>query len=285
MIKFYKNSTEFERDNNISLNANINSFDSHNYCIKVEDKDYRIFAICSNDVLKISGNFELANELAECIFISNLSFTKLILENDLLLNFISFYSTLSHGKFDFISICEYEYHKGSIDRALFAGGCFWCIANAFYNIEGVIEVYSGYSGGDVFFPSYYDVKGGATGHKEAIYIIYDQNKISYYDLLVTFFENIDPFDNDGQFIDRGSSYTTAVFTSDEIKKNLYYKIKTFIETKYQRQISVHLFNDSVFFLAEDEHQRFSLNNKEKFEHEEEISGRNTFCGVKISNNN
>ena len=171
--------------------------------------------------------------------------------------------------------------SNNIKTCIFAGGCFWCIADPFYNIDGVIDVYSGYCGGNFKNPTYKEVKTGTTGHKESILIIYDSNKVSYYDLLKTYFENIDPFDGDGQFIDRGSSYQTAVFTDDVQEINDYNEIVKSIELNYQKKVMVKLFNKEIFYLAESEHQRFSINNIEKFKIEEEISGRNNFEKIKI----
>lgn len=171
--------------------------------------------------------------------------------------------------------------SNNIKTCIFAGGCFWCIADPFYNIDGVIDVYSGYCGGNFKNPTYKEVKTGTTGHKESILIIYDSNKVSYYDLLKTYFENIDPFDGDGQFIDRGSSYQTAVFTDDVQEINDYNKIVKSIELNYQKKVMVKLLNKEIFYLAESEHQRFSINNIEKFKIEEEISGRNNFKKIKI----
>lgn len=171
--------------------------------------------------------------------------------------------------------------SNNIKTCIFAGGCFWCIADPFYNIDGVIDVYSGYCGGNFKNPTYKEVKTGTTGHKESILIIYDSNKVSYYDLLKTYFENIDPFDGDGQFIDRGSSYQTAVFTDDVQEINDYNEIVKSIELNYQKKVMVKLLNKEIFYLAESEHQRFSINNIEKFKIEEEISGRNNFEKIKI----
>lgn len=171
--------------------------------------------------------------------------------------------------------------SNNIKTCIFAGGCFWCIADPFYNIDGVIDVYSGYCGGNFKNPTYKEVKTGTTGHKESILIIYDSNKVSYYDLLKTYFENIDPFDGNGQFIDRGSSYQTAVFTDDVQEINDYNKIVKYIELNYQKKVMVKLLNKEIFYLAESEHQRFSINNIEKFKIEEEISGRNNFKKIKI----
>lgn len=171
--------------------------------------------------------------------------------------------------------------SNNIKTCIFAGGCFWCIADPFYNINGVIDVYSGYCGGYTENPTYKEVKTGTTGHKESILIIYDNNKVSYYDLLKTYFENIDPFDGAGQFIDRGSSYQTAVFTNNQQEIDVFNKIVKSIELNYKQDVMVKLLDKEVFYLAESEHQRFSINNIEKFKIEEEVSGRNSFDKIKV----
>lgn len=171
--------------------------------------------------------------------------------------------------------------SNNIKTCIFAGGCFWCIADPFYNINGVIDVYSGYCGGYTEKPTYKEVKTGTTGHKESILIIYDNNKVSYYDLLKTYFENIDPFDGEGQFIDRGSSYQTAVFTNNQQEIDVFNKIVKSIELNYKQDVMVKLLDKEVFYLAESEHQRFSINNIEKFKIEEEVSGRNSFDKIKV----
>lgn len=278
MVEFYNSGKEFYNINKDEL-ANydlslvntfindINEFSIYNYCIKVTKEKSRIYALCLKQVgLYILGDLELCEELLSIIFISNLIVPKLIGNDELCRKFNQLYL---------------EQNRLNIKRALFAGGCFWCIASNFYDLNGVIEVYSGYASGNTFFPKYQEVKSGITGHKESIMIVYDQDKISYNELLKVFFENIDPFDGEGQFIDRGSSYQTAVFTDDNEERKYYNLIKDNIETKYNKKIEVPLLKNCVFYLAEDEHQKFSIFNKEKFELEEEISGRNSFGKIKI----
>ena len=96
-------------------------------------------------------------------------------------------------------------------KAIFAGGCFWCMEEAFDKLEGVKNVISGYTGGDLKNPSYEEVTKGNTGHYEAIEVTYDSEKIQYSQLLDFFWQNIDPFNNRGQFCDLGSSYLSAIF--------------------------------------------------------------------------
>ena len=104
-------------------------------------------------------------------------------------------------------------------RSYFAGGCFWCVTPV-YKMYGVEDVICGYSGGDEENPTYEDVKAQKTGHRETIMLTYDPAKVSYEKLLDIYFANIDPFDGEGQFIDRGFSYTPAIFYSDDTEKTL-----------------------------------------------------------------
>jgi peptide-methionine (S)-S-oxide reductase len=92
------------------------------------------------------------------------------------------------------------------ETALFAGGCFWCMEEAFDKYDGVFSTTSGYSGGDVVNPSYEEVTAGGTGHIEVVRVEYDPEIIEFKDLLYVYWRNVDPFDDGGQFCDRGLSY-------------------------------------------------------------------------------
>jgi hypothetical protein len=97
------------------------------------------------------------------------------------------------------------------ERAIFAGGCFWCMEPPFEKLEGVKAVISGYTGGTKENPTYEEVSSGTTGHAEAVEVIYDPDKVSYETLLSVFWRQIDPTDGGGQFVDRGSQYRAAIF--------------------------------------------------------------------------
>lgn len=99
-------------------------------------------------------------------------------------------------------------------EAVFAGGCFWCVEADFDKIEGVISTESGYTGGTTANPTYRDVTYGSDGHLEAVRVVYDPNVVSYETLVSRFFRTIDPTDAEGQFCDKGASYTTAVFVAN-----------------------------------------------------------------------
>ena len=157
--------------------------------------------------------------------------------------------------------------------AYFAGGCFWCITPTFKEIPGVARVVAGYSGGDEIAPTYNEVKSQMTEHRETMKIEYDPEKVSFEELFDVFLCGVDPFDGEGQFIDRGHSYTLAVyFTNKEQERVSKDKINILEETSGKRVcISVEPFK--AFYDAEEEHQDFYLKNPERFEKELIESGR------------
>ena len=141
-------------------------------------------------------------------------------------------------------------------KAYFAGGCFWCVEEAFEKLTGVEEVIPGYSGGKTENPTYKEVTYGNTGHFEVVEIIYDKNLISYEELLKNFWINIDPFDPYGQFCDKGYSYRSVVFyKSDQEKKLIKRDIKN-IETKFNKKVVTYLREFKKFYKAEEQHQDF-----------------------------
>ena len=109
-------------------------------------------------------------------------------------------------------------------QAYFAGGCFWCIASCFNQLDGVKQVLSGFSGGKEINPTYEEVKAQLTGHRETIKIIYDENKVSFEELLRIFIGNVDLYDAGGQFIDRGHSYSLAIYYQNEQEKEISIKL-------------------------------------------------------------
>ena len=158
-------------------------------------------------------------------------------------------------------------------EAYFAGGCFWCIGGFFEQMEGVISVTSGYSGGDEPDPSYEEVKAQKTGHRETIKITYDENVVGYKALLDFFLANVDPFDGGGQFIDRGFSYTLAVYyTCEEERAVAESRIKTLADES-GKTVHIALEPFKSFYEAEEYHQDYYLKNPEAFEKELHESGR------------
>ena len=114
-----------------------------------------------------------------------------------------------------LSIFTHTASAQQLEKAIFAGGCFWCVESDFDKVPGVVATISGYTGGKTENPTYKQVSAGGTGHYEAVEITYDPAKVSYEALLTAFWHSVDPTDGGGQFCDRGESYQTAVFVANE----------------------------------------------------------------------
>ena len=114
-----------------------------------------------------------------------------------------------------LSLCAHTASAQQLDKAIFAGGCFWCVESDFDKVPGVVATISGYTGGKTENPTYDQVTAGGTGHYEAVEITYDPAKVGYEALLTAFWRSVDPTDGGGQFCDRGQSYQTAVFVANE----------------------------------------------------------------------
>ena len=160
-----------------------------------------------------------------------------------------------------------------METAYFAGGCFWCITPTFKEMEGVADVISGYSGGDEVDPTYLDVKYQRTRHRETIRIDFDPEAVSFPQLLDIFLSSVDPFDPDGQFIDRGHSYTLAVYyCCDAQRKSAEAAVQALAEEAAQPvYVSIEPFKS--FYRAEEEHQDYYRKHPEEFKQELIDSGR------------
>ncbi|MEQ8173824.1 MAG: peptide-methionine (R)-S-oxide reductase MsrB [Syntrophomonadaceae bacterium] len=165
-----------------------------------------------------------------------------------------------------------------LQKATFAGGCFWCMVGPFENLTGVVKVVSGYTGGKKENPSYHDVCGGNTGHAEAIQITYDPDLISYRRLLETFWQQIDPTDPGGQFYDRGDSYRTAIFYHDERQHKEAQKSKRELEESgiFNRPIATQIVPAGNFYEAEEGHQDYHKKSAAHYSMYREASGRDQF---------
>ena len=144
----------------------------------------------------------------------------------------------------------------NLNKAYFAGGCFWCMEESFEKLEGVKEVISGYSGGTTSNPTYKEVTFGDTGHFEVVEIIYNNNIISYNELLKNFWINIDPFDAFGQFCDKGYSYRSVAFYQNADEKNQIEKSISEIENKFSKRVVTYVREFEIFYIAEDKHQDY-----------------------------
>ena len=149
-----------------------------------------------------------------------------------------------------------------INKAYFAGGCFWCVEESFEKLNGVNEVISGYSGGISENPTYKEVTYGNTGHFEVVEIIYDNKIISYEQLLENFWLNIDPFDAYGQFCDKGYSYRSVAFYTNSQERILIEKDIKKLEERFDKKVVTYVRNFEKFYKAENYHQNFY---KVKFE--------------------
>jgi peptide-methionine (S)-S-oxide reductase len=143
-------------------------------------------------------------------------------------------------------------------RATFAGGCFWCMEPPYDKVDGVVETISGFSGGRVANPSYDAVVRGGTGHLEVVQVVYDPTAVTYEQLLEVFWRNIDPYQADGQFCDRGPMYRSAIFVADEQQRRL-------AETSLEQivalapddgPIDTRILDFEAFYPAEDYHQDY-----------------------------
>ena len=149
------------------------------------------------------------------------------------------------------------------EEAVFAGGCFWCLEHDLEKIDGIISAVSGYSGGDMINPTYEN----HNGHQEVVKVIFDYDIISYKDLLKKYWLNIDPYDNKGQFCDRGDSYKPVIFTSNqeqkidanESKKNIASALNVPLD-----QLKVDIIDSKDFWMAEKYHQDFAVKNPLKY---------------------
>ncbi len=146
--------------------------------------------------------------------------------------------------------------------ATFAGGCFWCVEADFDSVPGVVKTVSGYTGGTVDDPTYEQVTAGGTGHREAVRIHYDPERISYERLLHVFWRSVDPTDAGGQFCDRGVSYRTAIFTGTEDERRLASESRDAIERSgvLEKEVVTTIEPLGKFFPAEDHHQDYYTRN-------------------------
>lgn len=173
---------------------------------------------------------------------------------------------------------ENEDYPGRTELATFAGGCFWCIEAPFEDIEGVISSVSGYSGGKEKNPTYSDVSGGKTGHREAVQVKFDPDIISYAEILDIFWQQFDPTDAGGSFYDRGLQYQSAIFYHSSRQKSM-------AEASKNKLSSSGIFDDPIvtpiikfdrFYRAENYHQDYYRKNPKDYKSYRIGSGRDAF---------
>jgi peptide-methionine (S)-S-oxide reductase len=167
-----------------------------------------------------------------------------------------------------------------LDKATFAGGCFWCMEHAFEELDGVVSTTSGYTGGRTENPTYREVSAGGTGHAEAVEVLYNPKKTSYEKLLEVFWRNIDPTAANHQFCDYGNQYRSEIFYHNEEQKRLAEWSKAALERSkpFKEPIVTKITPASVFYRAEEYHQDFYKKNPIRYKFYRYNCGRDQRLG-------
>ena len=160
-------------------------------------------------------------------------------------------------------------------KAIFAGGCFWCMEHPFDVLPGVISTTSGYIGGQKKNPTYEEVSSGRTGHTEAVQVVYDPKKVTYEKLLDVFWHNIDPTVKDQQFCDHGSQYRSGIFYLDDDQRRLADASKSALDRNkpFSQPIVTEITRATEFYPAEDYHQDYYLKNPVRYKYYRSGCGR------------
>ena len=164
---------------------------------------------------------------------------------------------------------------GATAKAYFAGGCFWCMEEAFEKVTGVLEVVSGYMGGTVKQPGYEEVSSGRTGHAESVEVRYDPTKVTYTQLLEAFWRNVDPVTPNAQLCDHGNQYRSAIFFQGDEQKRLAEESKHAIEQskRFTEPVVTQIVAASEFYPAEEYHQDFYKKNPIRYKYYKFSCGR------------
>jgi peptide-methionine (S)-S-oxide reductase len=163
--------------------------------------------------------------------------------------------------------------NGSQEMAVFAGGCFWCMEEVFDDVPGIMSAISGFTGGYTKNPTYKEVSAGGTGHLESVQITFNPSTITYDELLELFWKNIDPFDAEGQFCDKGDSYQAAIFYTNEIQKEKAENSKKRLKEKFKTAIVTQIRPLDAFYSAEEYHQKYAQKNPLRYRFYRTLCGR------------
>jgi peptide-methionine (S)-S-oxide reductase len=160
-------------------------------------------------------------------------------------------------------------------KAIFAGGCFWCVEADFDKVPGVLSTTSGYTGGTVPNPSYEQVAGKSTGHAEAVEVVFDPARVSYAQLLEHFWRTIDPTTADRQFCDVGTPYRTAIFAIDDAQLQAARASLAALEKSkpFKAPIVTQIVRAGPFYVAEDYHQDYYRKNPLRYQYYRATCGR------------
>ncbi|WP_108669234.1 peptide-methionine (S)-S-oxide reductase MsrA [Peribacillus acanthi] len=165
-----------------------------------------------------------------------------------------------------------------MEKATFAGGCFWCMVTPFEELPGIGGIVSGYTGGTTENPTYEEVKTGKTGHVEVVQITFDPEIFPYEKLLELYWPQIDPTDAEGQFHDRGTQYRPVIYYHNEKQHELALQSKKELELsgRFSKPIVTEILPAQVFYPAEDYHQDYHKKNPKHYKEDREKSGRDQF---------
>ena len=166
-------------------------------------------------------------------------------------------------------------HAAEQAKAAFAGGCFWCMEEAFEKVDGVVSVESGYMGGQKTNPTYEEVSAGGTGHAESVEVVYDPAKVSYQKLLDHFWKNVDPLTPNAQFCDHGTQYRAAIFYGNDEEKRQAEASRQAVEQskRFTEPIVTQIVSAAKFYPAEDYHQDFYKKNPARYKFYKYTCGR------------
>ncbi|HEY5460701.1 MAG TPA: peptide-methionine (S)-S-oxide reductase MsrA [Deferrimonas sp.] len=164
---------------------------------------------------------------------------------------------------------------GNIEKATFAGGCFWCMEHPFDELPGVLSVTAGYTGGQKKNPTYKEVSAGGTGHAEAVQIVYDPSKITYGKLLDVYWRNIDPTTKDRQFCDTGNQYRAVIFYHTEEQHRAALLSKEALEKAkpFKEPVVTGIVPAGEFYPAEEYHQHYYKKNPIRYHYYRNGCGR------------
>lgn len=264
---------EFIKSNDIDFDSifKIEKINKNEFILKIVEDDYKLYLFYKNQNMALAGSKELINKAANIIIESNIIIKELV-NDDLSKIFLDEYIKLMGGNY-YLENDKLIYNEGNIKRLLLAGGCFWCASVPYYKIDGVKKIISGYAGGAEVMPKYEDVKKQKTSHRETILVIYDSTICDFKLLIDSFLSSIDPFDPDGQFIDRGNSYTTAIYSDDLDVIN--YSKSRFLdyEKEFNKKVVVKILPNDILYKAEEYHQDFPIRHKKEMDEELKVSGR------------
>lgn len=199
--------------------------------------------------------------------------TVMIQSTSFILGMILMIATSASGESTQGNVSEQRFEK-----ATFAGGCFWCMEPPFDKLDGVVSTVSGYTGGTERNPTYEQVSSGKTGHLEAIQVTFDPVRVSYAQLLDVFWKNVDPTQGNGQFVDIGPQYRTAIFYHNEEQRRMALDSRNRLQEsrKFAKPIVTDIRPAMEFYQAEEYHQDYYLNNPIRYKYYRWGSGRDQF---------